>query len=137
MKFLAFSSIRKARTSALLLAASTACWAIPAVGQTPAAVTATAAPAHAKLGAWGIDLTGRDLAVKPGDDFEKYASGKWLERTQIAPDKPEVNSFYDLFDLSQDQLASNRREETLTGNNHSLHSQSGLELGFPTRLVSR
>jgi len=42
--------------------------------------------------------------VKPGDDFEKYASGKWLARTQIAPDKPEVSSFYDLFDLSQEQL---------------------------------
>src|SRR5437868_78992 len=90
-----------------LFAASTACWAMQAQAQEPAAATAAAtvsAPAHPRLGAWGVDLTGRDLSVKPGDDFEKYASGAWLARTQIAPDKPEVSSFYDLFDLSQDQL---------------------------------
>jgi putative endopeptidase len=89
------------------LAASTACWAMPAVAQGPATATAAATstvPAKARLGAWGFDLTGIDTSVKPGDDFEKYASGKWLARTQIAPDKPEVSSFYDLFDLSQEQL---------------------------------
>jgi putative endopeptidase len=80
---------------------------MPAVAQGPATATAAATstvPAKARLGAWGFDLTGIDTSVKPGDDFEKYASGKWLARTQIAPDKPEVSSFYDLFDLSQEQL---------------------------------
>jgi len=88
-----------------LLAASTACWAIQAQAQAQAPAAATvSAPAHPRLGAWGVDLTGRDLSAKPGDDFEKYASGAWLARTQISPDHPEVSSFYDLFDLSQDQL---------------------------------
>jgi putative endopeptidase len=77
---------------------------MPAIAQTAAPAAPAATAPHAKLGAWGIDLTGRDLSVKPGDDFEKFASGAWLARTQIAPDKPEVSSFYDLFDLSQDQL---------------------------------
>jgi putative endopeptidase len=95
------------RAAVVALAASTACWAMPAVAQGPATATAAATstvPAKARLGAWGFDLTGIDTSVKPGDDFEKYASGKWLARTQIAPDKPEVSSFYDLFDLSQEQL---------------------------------
>jgi putative endopeptidase len=96
----------RARAVIALLAAS-ACWAIPANAEAPAAASAAATPsvpAHARLGAWGIDLTARDLSVKPGDDFQKYASGKWLATTQIAADKPEVSSFYELFDLSQDQL---------------------------------
>src|SRR5213075_743654 len=68
------------------------------------AAATPAVPAHAKLGTWGVDLSGRDLKVKPGDDFERYASGTWLAKTEIAADKPEVSSFYDLFDRSQDQL---------------------------------
>jgi putative endopeptidase len=91
----------RTRGAALVLAASTACWTIPAhadAGATPAA------PAHATLGTWGVDLSGRDLSVKPGDDFQRYASGNWLAKAQIPADKPEVSSFYDLYDLSQDQL---------------------------------
>ena len=92
-----------ARLAAMLLACS-ALQSIPASAQDVTATTPTTGSAHAKLGAWGIDLSGRDLSVKPGDDFEKYASGAWLARTQIAPDKPEVSSFYDLYDQTQDQL---------------------------------
>ena len=105
MQFRSSTTFARVRAATLVLAASTACWAIPAAAQTatPVAATPSAAP-HAKLGSWGVDLSGRDLSVKPGDDFEKYASGKWLAKAQIAPDKPEVSSFYDLFDLSQEQL---------------------------------
>ena len=81
-----------ARLAAMLLACS-ALQSIPAAAQNVAATTPTTGTAHAKLGAWGIDLSGRDTSVKPGDDFEKYASGNWLARTQIAPDKPEVSAF--------------------------------------------
>jgi putative endopeptidase len=88
-----------ARIAAAFLACSALSVPLPAQPAAP-----SSAAAHAKLGAWGIDLSGRDLSVKPGDDFEKFASGAWLARTKIAPDKPEVSSFYDLFDLSQDQL---------------------------------
>src|SRR5882724_1951117 len=101
MQVSGFRSFPKARAAVLIAAASTACWVIPAAAQT--APAATAAP-HAKLGAWGIDLAGRDMSVKPGVDFERYASGTWFAKTQIAPDKPEVSSFYDLFDLSQEEL---------------------------------
>jgi putative endopeptidase len=39
------------------------------------------------FGAWGFDLSGQDLTVKPGDDFFRYADGAWYDRTVIAPDK--------------------------------------------------
>ena len=101
MRIRGFNNFTRVRVAAALLAASTAVWAAPAM----AADAATpAAPPHAALGTWGFDLAGRDLSVKPGDDFEKYASGTWLAKTQISADHPEVSSFYNLYDQSQDQL---------------------------------
>ena len=52
------------RAAAAVLAASTALTAGAAIAQQ-----------KAHLGTWGVDLTSRDLSVKPGDDFQKYASG--------------------------------------------------------------
>ena len=94
------------RGAAAMLAASTAIIVTSAFAQTTqAAVSSTAnVPGKAQLGTWGVDLTSRDMSVKPGDDFQKYASGAWLAKTQIPADKPEVGSFYDVYDLSQDQL---------------------------------
>jgi putative endopeptidase len=40
-----------------------------------------------QFGAWGLDLTAMDHSVAPGQDFNRYASGAWLDRAQIAPDK--------------------------------------------------
>jgi hypothetical protein len=47
----------------------------PASAETVAAPAPASAPASApaakpKLGDWGVDLTGMDTAVKPGDDFD-------------------------------------------------------------------
>ena len=102
MRVSGFRSFGHARAALLLAATATGCWAVQAVAQTAAPAAATAP--HAKLGNWGVDLSARDLTVKPGEDFQKYASGTWLKNTQIAADKPEAGSFYELFDLSQDQL---------------------------------
>jgi putative endopeptidase len=98
MRVRGLTNFARVRAAAVLLAASTACWAIPAQAAAPPA------PAHAKIGDWGVDLAGRDLSVKPGDDFERYASGTWLANTEIPADKPEVSSFYNLYLQSQDQL---------------------------------
>ena len=38
-------------------------------------------------GPWGFDLSGADLATKPGDDFFRYSNGAWFDRTVIAPDR--------------------------------------------------
>jgi hypothetical protein len=46
-----------------------------------------------KYGAWGIDLSGRDLSVQPGDNFYRYANGAWDDRTEIPPDRTSFSNF--------------------------------------------
>ncbi|HEY6816722.1 MAG TPA: M13 family metallopeptidase, partial [Croceibacterium sp.] len=60
--------------------------------------------APAAIGEFGLDLTARDTAVKPGDDFEKYASGAWIARTEIPADRPSKGSFNDLREEVQSDL---------------------------------
>lgn len=58
-----------------------------------AALLAIASPAltrggpDAAYGTFGVDLSARDLKVKPGDDFWAYANGGWDANTQIAADR--------------------------------------------------
>lgn len=66
--------------------------------------TAMAATGKPQLGAWGVDLSGRDPAVKPGDDFWSFANGAWSKRTEIAPDRTSVGAFTTLADLSEIQV---------------------------------
>jgi putative endopeptidase len=56
------------------------------------------------FGSWGVDLTARDLAVKPGDDFFAYANGSWLARTEIPADQASASTGRDIFNLTQEQL---------------------------------
>lgn len=52
---------------------------------------AAAAPAETpQFGAWGVDLSARDVAVRPGDDFWAYANGGWSSRTAIVGDTDAV-----------------------------------------------
>ena len=46
-----------------------------------------------KYGTWGFDLAGMDRSVKPGDDFFKFANGKWEERTEIPSDQTRYGNF--------------------------------------------
>jgi putative endopeptidase len=55
-------------------------------------------------GTWGVDLTSRDLTVKPGDDFNKFANGAWEKRTTIPADQASAGVGYDVYNRSQDQL---------------------------------
>ena len=57
-----------------------------------------------KYGSWGFDATGMDLSVKPGDDFFRYANGKWADRTQIPPDRTRYGNFDKLAELSENRL---------------------------------
>jgi len=54
-----------------------------------------------RYGAWGFDLTGMDTSVKPGDDFYKYANGKWDEKTEIPSDRTRYGNFDKLSELSE------------------------------------
>ena len=44
----------------------------------------------------GVDLAFRDLAVKPGDDFEGYANGGWRSATEIPPDRSSIGVTFEL-----------------------------------------
>jgi putative endopeptidase len=69
--------------------------------------TATAAqPPHTHFGDWGVDLATRDLSVKPGDDFQRYASGLWLDKTEIPADRASTGTFYNLREAVTAQVQS-------------------------------
>jgi len=35
-------------------------------------------PPQMSFGTWGVDPTGLDTSVDPGDDFFAYVNGKWI-----------------------------------------------------------
>jgi len=57
----------------------------------------------------GINLAAMDKAVKPGDDFFRYANGTWFDKTEIPADRSNVSSFLVA------QLELEKRMETLMG----------------------
>ncbi len=99
------------------LAASVALLIAPAVVDAKPASRTRAVPVQgkAKLGTWGVDLAGRDLTVKPGDDFWRYANGSWSDKTAIAPDRTSVGAFVTLADLSEVQVRALVEEVAKTG----------------------
>jgi putative endopeptidase len=77
----------------VLALAGTACAALAAV------------PAEKPtFGTWGIDLTGMDRSVKPGDDFFLYANGAWLKTVEIPADRTSTGSFQNLQILSETRM---------------------------------
>lgn len=46
-----------------------------------------AAATDLRYGSWGVDLTARDLSVRPGDDFFNHANRGWFQRTPIPADR--------------------------------------------------
>src|SRR5271168_162750 len=54
----------------------------------------------------GIAVANMDRSVKPGDDFYEYASGDWLKRTEIPPDRAVMGVFSALSDLSNQRTAA-------------------------------
>jgi putative endopeptidase len=59
----------------------------PAVASALFFAVVNPAAAAPQYGAWGFDLSAMDASVKPGNDFNRYASGAWLDRTAIPADK--------------------------------------------------
>src|SRR5215469_6033668 len=55
-------------------------------------------------GAHGFDSSGMDKAVKPGDDFFRYANGTWLDHHAIPPDKPAVSLRLEMTDRTEGRL---------------------------------
>lgn len=71
-------------------------------------VGAAGAPSGHKptFGAWGVDLTGMDKSVKPGDDFFDYANGTWYKNAVIPPDRTGIGSFQSLAILSEQRMSA-------------------------------
>jgi putative endopeptidase len=57
-----------------------------------------------QFGAWGLDLGATDNQVLPGNDFNRYASGTWIARTQIPADKPMASLRYLMTDRTEERL---------------------------------
>jgi putative endopeptidase len=57
-------------------------------GTAPLLAQHAAAPApHATFGQFGVDLAARDPAIKPGDDFWRYANNSWFRANPIPADR--------------------------------------------------
>ena len=61
-------------------------------------------PEKPQYGPWGFDLDGADTSTKAGDDFFRYANGKWIDKTQIPPDKPAYSLRLAMTDLTDKRL---------------------------------
>jgi putative endopeptidase len=66
-----------------------------------AAPPAAAPPARPALGDFGVETANIDTAIKPGDDFFRYANGKWLATFKMPADKARFGSFDALGDKSE------------------------------------
>jgi putative endopeptidase len=64
----------------------------------------TTARRGTEFGRWGFDDSGVDPAVRPGDSFFDFASGKWHARAEIPPDKSRFGMFDALADKTQKQV---------------------------------
>jgi len=92
--------MKRLNQALLLLAASTALAATAAVAQP--ATDPAAEVVH--FGTWGVDLSTRDLSVRPGDDFQRYAMGKWLDTHDIPPDQTQNGVGYETYNRNQERL---------------------------------
>ena len=86
-----------------LLAATTPCYSSPV--EEKSVSTQPADLAHkAAIGAFGLDLSAGNAAVKPGDDFFAYASGNWYDHFEIPPDRTSFGAFNQLDELSKQRV---------------------------------
>jgi len=58
----------------------------------------------------GVDKSLIDAAVKPGDDFNAYASGIWAAKAEIPADRSSIGVGYDVF-----KVAEGRNRELIEG----------------------
>ncbi len=83
-----------ARLSAVLLLSAAPLALAPAMAET------AARPDGPRLGTFGVDVSGMDKAVKPGDNFVAYVNGTWDRNTEIPADRASWGMFDVLRELS-------------------------------------
>jgi putative endopeptidase len=73
----------------------------------PSALQRNAPPSQKPtFGAWGVDLTGMDKIVEPGNDFFDYANGTWFKNAVIPSDRTATGSFPNLTILSEQRMTA-------------------------------
>ena len=111
---IAFAVMRTVLPSASLIALLT----VPALAQSPVIELPSASQAH------DLDLGGMDVSVNPGDDFYRYANGKWLDSTSI----PAQYSSWGTFRILRDNnlaVLHTIAEHALTDTSASPNSTEG------------
>ena len=83
-----------------ILAAVAAC----ANSGIPASSAKSHAPQQAQIGAFGLDLSTHDPAVRPGDDFFRFANGHWLDTHTIPADRSRWGASDALDENSQQKV---------------------------------
>ena len=83
--------------TAAVLCGSSAWAASPAADKQPAPTGA-----DSKI---GMDLSGIDHAVKPGDNFYDYANGNWMKTAQIPADRSSTGTFLTVFEKAENATA--------------------------------
>ncbi|MGE0044376.1 MAG: M13 family metallopeptidase [Hyphomonadaceae bacterium] len=79
---------RRTLTASFFAFAAAGCAARTGGAGGPAPVTGRPA-----LGSFGVDLSARDLSVRPGNDFQAYCNGTWIRNTQIPSDRTRWGAF--------------------------------------------
>ncbi|MGQ0723363.1 MAG: M13 family metallopeptidase [Candidatus Eiseniibacteriota bacterium] len=69
----------------------------------------------ASIAPWGVDLSGRDLDVRPQDDFFRHSNGGWLEGFDIPADLGSYGSFTQLFLDAEEQVRAILEEAAASG----------------------
>jgi len=82
--------------------------------------TTPTADRGAEIGDWGFALDDMDKSIDPGDDFFRFANGKWLDTFEIPSDFSDYGAFTVLFERAEDQVKAILEEAA---------SMSGVEPG--------
>jgi putative endopeptidase len=71
---------------------------------TPLAAEEVAVDAKPVYGNWGVALENRDMAAKPGDDFERHVNGTWSAKTPIPADRAGTGASLEVYERTQSNL---------------------------------
>lgn len=55
-------------------------------------------------GDWGVDLTTFNTSVRPGDDFNTYVNGTWIDTIEVPPDRSRYGNFDLLREKSEQRV---------------------------------
>src|SRR5688572_6827959 len=97
-------NFRAIRNALLLAAAAPLAWSGTSWAMENEAAAAT--DGTVRFGSWGVDLKSRDLKANPGDDFERFASGAWMDANEIPADKSQNGVGSEVSDRNQERLQS-------------------------------